>query len=228
MQYHRFSYSDYRGLERDFPTPIALNSSDLSYVLEEEGRFVRQESAPNVRLSIEGGKPSLSPSTLQLAWHEIPVTQLFLDEQLKAPFSGTILPEQKIAISSAGDSTSVLYGQAVENSAPLTQKAFEKRLGVWGGIIVLVCVLLFGISTAISWSYYGDRCIHYLLGEQAIVPFKVLYGLMHFVGAVSSLNVIWGLGDITMALVTIPNVFAIVLLSREAKKLTDAYFEKHP
>lgn len=70
--------------------------------------------------------------------------------------------------------------------------------------------------------YFGLTHSHIAFFE----PYKVIYVIMHFVGAITALNVIWGLGDLVLAFVTIPNVLALVLLSGTIKKLTDRYFEK--
>ena len=95
-------------------------------------------------------------------------------------------------------------------------------------MIVVVCVLLFAISTAISWSYYGDRCARYLLGAKAVLPYKFVFVLMHFLGAVIPLTVVWALGDIFLAMVIIPNLIALLLLSGEVRELTSSYFERKP
>ena len=78
---------------------------------------------------------------------------------------------------------------------------------------MVIAVLLFAISTAISWSYYGDRCANYLLGPNAVLPYKIVFVIMHFVGAVLPLTTIWDLGDIFLAIVIVPNLIALVLLS---------------
>ena len=65
----------------------------------------------------------------------------------------------------------------------------KSPLGSWGGYIVVLSVLLFAISTAISWSYYGDRCANYLFGPKAILPYKVVFVIMHFVGAIFALSI---------------------------------------
>ena len=62
-------------------------------------------------------------------------------------------------------------------------------------------VLLFAISTAIAWSYYGDRCANYLFGAKAVIPYKIIFVALHFVGAVLPLSVIWALGDAFLAIV---------------------------
>jgi AGCS family alanine or glycine:cation symporter len=87
-------------------------------------------------------------------------------------------------------------------------------------------VLLFAISTAISWSYYGDRCANYLFGHGAVLPYKIAFVIMHFLGAVASLNVAWALGDLFLALVIVPNLIALILLSGKVREMTDSYFER--
>jgi AGCS family alanine or glycine:cation symporter len=92
----------------------------------------------------------------------------------------------------------------------------------------MLSVLLFAISTAISWSYYGDRCANYLFGPRAVLPYKLLFVAMHFIGAVATLSTIWVLGDVALGLVTFPNLIALVLLSGTVLKLTRSYFERRP
>src|SRR5690606_9785038 len=122
-----------------------------------------------------------------------------------------------------------LYGPAVESGAPLTMLGFQSGLpGTWGQYIVLISVLLFAVSTAISWSYYGDRCANYLFGAKAILPYKMVFVAMHFMGAVVPLAVIWSLGDIALAIVIIPNLIALVALSGQVKEMTNSYFERKP
>ena len=89
-------------------------------------------------------------------------------------------------------------------------------------------MLLFAVSTAISWSYYGDRCANYLFGHGAVLPYKIAFVIMHFLGAVASLNVAWALGDLFLALVIVPNLIALILLSGKVRDLTDSYFQRKP
>jgi AGCS family alanine or glycine:cation symporter len=126
-----------------------------------------------------------------------------------------------------------LYGNAVRNSSPLTTLGFERGLApigmsAWGRYLVQLCVFLFAISTAISWSYYGDRCANYLWGKGAILPYKFIFIVMHFVGAILAVTTIWDIGDVALSLVTLPNVISLLLLSGLLKKLTDSYFERKP
>ena len=101
-------------------------------------------------------------------------------------------------------------------------------IGDWGHLIVVFGVLLFAISTAISWSYYGDRCAHYLLGQGAVKPYKLIFVAMHFVGAVIPLAVVWSLGDIALAIVIVPNLIALIFLTPQVVEMTKSYFERKP
>jgi len=143
--------------------------------------------------------------------------------------SGRIDTSRAIAITTDGRELASLYGDAVESGAPLTMMAFERGLpGTWGRYIVVVSVLLFAISTAIAWSYYGDRCANYLFGHRAVLPYKMAYVAMHFVGAILTLSVAWTLGDVFLGIVILPNLLALVLLSGKVAAETKSYFERKP
>ena len=101
-------------------------------------------------------------------------------------------------------------------------------LGDWGHYIVIFSVFLFGISTAIAWSYYGDRCATYLMGTKAVLPYKMVYVLMHFLGAGVTLQLAWDFGDIFLGIVILPNLIALVLLAPRVKEMTDSYFDRKP
>ena len=93
-------------------------------------------------------------------------------------------------------------------------------------MIVVISVLLFAISTAISWSYYGDRCAYYLFGPKAVLPYKMAFVAMHFVGAVVPLAVIWNFGDIFLAIVIVPNLIALIMLTPKVVEETKSYFDR--
>ena len=88
--------------------------------------------------------------------------------------------------------------------------------------------MLFAISTAISWSYYGDRSANYLLGSKAVLPYKLAFVGAHFVGAVLPLAAVWGMGDVFLAIVILPNLLALVLLAPKVVEMTNDYFERKP
>lgn len=115
------------------------------------------------------------------------------------------------------------------NGSPLTTYAFSQGLsflGGYGGYIVTAAVLLFATSTMISWSYYGDRSIQYLFGDKVIIPYRIIFCLMVFWGAVNPLELVWTFGDICLALMAIPNLLALIVLGGLIKKMTDEYYSR--
>jgi alanine or glycine:cation symporter, AGCS family len=123
-----------------------------------------------------------------------------------------------------------LFGGVVENGAPLTARAFEIGLAPFlpgGGFIVTFAVLLFAVSTSISWSYYGDRAAQYLFGFKSIFWYRIAFVGMHFFGAVVSLTTIWAFGDVMLGLMAFFNIIALVALSGVAVKITREIFRKH-
>lgn len=113
------------------------------------------------------------------------------------------------------------------NSSLLTSFAFKEGLSwifSYGDKIVTLSVLLFAVSTAISWSYYGERAANYLFGKKATLPYKWIYILFVFIGAIAELEAVWAFGDAALGFMTFPNLLAIILLSGMLKKLTKEYF----
>lgn len=163
--------------------------------------------------------------------NDFQIDSLFTDAELKTPFNGVIGRNESNSVKIAdvnGQEYASLYGRIIENGAPLTAIAFKKGLAPlfpYGEHIVTICVLLFGISTSISWSYYGDRSIQYLMGDRSIIYYKIVYVFAHFIGAIVSLAVIWTIGDITLGLMTIPNIIGLFALSGVVFSLTKKYFD---
>jgi len=217
------------------PTAIAMSGGDLSFISRDiEGTRSEVDDAGSVRI-VDGFLADSSPGAPRVAWHEVEVDRLYtaMDDEgnFAGPFTGTIIPptdgELRVARADDGTEHRSLFGPAAESGAPLTSLAFQRGMpGNWGNYIVLICVLLFAVSTAISWSYYGDRCANYLFGAKAILPYKYAFIAAHFGGAMLSLQVIWDLGDVALGIVILPNLLALVLLSGKVKKMTDSYFER--
>ena len=112
------------------------------------------------------------------------------------------------------------------DSSVLTKNAFNAGIPYFGGVIVAIGLILFAISTAISWSYYGDRCAEYLFGRRAIMPYRCVYVVALFVGAIVQLEFVWNFSDITLGLMALPNLFAIIALSGVVISLTKDYFSR--
>jgi alanine or glycine:cation symporter, AGCS family len=113
------------------------------------------------------------------------------------------------------------------SGAPLTSAAFGDVLGNVGEFVVSIGLVLFAFSTIISWSYYGDRCFQYLFGDGAVLPYRVIYTLIIPIGAIARLETVWGLSDIANALMALPNLIALLLLSGVVLAETRSYINRH-
>ena len=140
-----------------------------------------------------------------------------------APFTG-ILPVDNGRIFNA-DSEIQLTGRSLLHSAPLTAMAFSRGLlGDAGRFIIPISLLLFAFSTAISWSYYGDRAVTFLWGVDYVRYYRVLYVLGFFAASVIDTTIVWTFSGIAIALMTIPNIIGILLLHREMKETVSNYW----
>jgi AGCS family alanine or glycine:cation symporter len=95
--------------------------------------------------------------------------------------------------------------------AALAGAAFSTGLpGTWGNIVVTVSLVLFAYSTVVGWSYYGETGVVYLLGPKAVVPYRIIWLVFIYLGAVGSLSVVWGVADTLNGLMAIPNLVAVL------------------
>lgn len=130
-------------------------------------------------------------------------------------------------------SSLAVSGKSLMHSAPLTTIAFERSiLGGWGKYIVTIGLLLFAFSTAISWSYYGDRAVTYLFGTRYVIIYRMVYVAAFFVASFTDTTIVWSLSYITIALMTVPNLIGLWVLRKEIKgTIADywvAFAEKYP
>ncbi|MCF7976016.1 MAG: sodium:alanine symporter family protein [Phycisphaerae bacterium] len=112
------------------------------------------------------------------------------------------------------------------DGAALTAEAFNTGLPGWGHFIVGISLAFFAYSTAISWSYYGDRCAEYLFGGRAVPVYRVVFVCLIFVGAVSKLALVWTISDIFNALMAIPNLIGLIILSGVVAHETRHYIKR--
>ena len=109
------------------------------------------------------------------------------------------------------------------NGTALTALAFETVLGPPGGLLVNLGIVLFAFSTILGWAFYGEQALVYLLGRRAIRLYRALFALAAFLGATQSLEVVWNLSDIFNALMALPNLICLLLLSGTAARELDAF-----
>jgi len=108
--------------------------------------------------------------------------------------------------------------------AKLTAFAFNTGLPGPGGYIVAIGLIVFAFSTAVSWSYYGDRSVEYIFGPKMITPYRLLYCILLPVGATIELNTVWTISDIFNAMMAWPNLIGLIFLSPVVIRLTKEYF----
>jgi AGCS family alanine or glycine:cation symporter len=110
--------------------------------------------------------------------------------------------------------------------AALTAHAFSDTIGNGGAMVVGIGLTLFAYSTIIAWSYYGDRSAYYLFGENAVMPYRVVYTLLVVVGAAVPLQLVWNIADITNILMALPNLLGLILLAGLVNRLKNEYFSR--
>ena len=147
----------------------------------------------------------------------VSATGTFWDTVVVCLMTGLVLVSSIIANPEVG-------AESIENGSLLTSLAFGK-LGLIGPVILTFGMITFASSTMLGWSYYGDRSAEYLFGGKAVMPYRILYVLLSFVGATVSLNIVWNTADTLNGLMAIPNIIAVLLLSGMIAKETKFYLK---
>jgi alanine or glycine:cation symporter, AGCS family len=145
----------------------------------------------------------------------VSMTQTFIDTIVVCSFTG-------FAILVSGVMETGVTG------VPLTSMAFETALpGEWGGIIVSLGIIFFAYSTILGWCYYGEKSIEYLLGIKSVLPYRLLFVVAVFVGAVSKLDLVWTFADIMNGLMALPNLIGLLGLGGIVAAETRNYFNNN-
>ena len=109
--------------------------------------------------------------------------------------------------------------------APMSSLAFTTGLPGPGGYIVTFGLMIFAFTTMLGWSYYGERCGEYLFGVKIIMPYRLIWVIAIFTGAIVKLNFVWGLADALNGLMALPNLIALLLLSPVLFRQTRDHFK---
>jgi AGCS family alanine or glycine:cation symporter len=143
----------------------------------------------------------------------VSMTQTFIDTIVVCSFTGFAILVSEVWTSGA-------------NGVPLTSMAFTTALpGEWGGIIVSIGIILFAYSTILGWCYYGEKSLEFLLGVKAVKPYRVLFVIAVFIGAISQLDMVWSFADIMNGLMALPNLIGLLGLGGVVAAETKNYFE---
>lgn len=143
------------------------------------------------------------------------------------PYTGTIKVVDGKPITSVSNSEGnvlTISGKSLLHSAPLSTEAFKRGyLGDMGKYIIPICLLLFAFTTAVAWSYYGDRAVTYLWGVKYVKYYHIIYVVAFFTASIVDTTLIWTFSGIAIALMTIPNLVGMLLLHKEMKRTLKEY-----
>lgn len=152
----------------------------------------------------------------------VSMTQTFIDTIIVVTFTGLVIITTGVwkATDEAGEqiSASLMTGEAFTFGLP----------GQWGHWIVTIGLVLFAFSTILGWSYYGERNLERLFGRRAVVPFRILFSLVVFVGCTTELEVVWNFSDVANGLMALPNLIGILILSGLIARETRHYLKHDP
>jgi alanine or glycine:cation symporter, AGCS family len=191
------------------------------YLTDQEGSGV---SLYNGVIQIQNGIAASDNFTLIHARSIAEDVKYLADGEL---YSGPLTIKQGVLDFDSGDGQAaiVIEGKSLIHSAALTTKAFTKSVfGAYGEYIVAIGLTLFAFSTAIAWSYYGDRAITYLFGTGAVLPYRMVYVAGFFLASIMDTRLVWNFSAVAIVVMTIPNLFGITMLHREMKDTFNDYW----
>ena len=173
----------------------------------------------NGRLAVENGEVKTAGITILHARSVAENVKVFSG---KEPYSGQL----EIRAGKMADASSVtVRGESLLHSAPLTTFAFSRSiLKGFGPYIVTFSLLLFAFSTAISWSYYGDRAVTYLFGSKFVLFYRLFFVAAFFVASFTDTTIIWSLSYIAIILMAVPNLVGLLILRKTVKKEVRDYW----
>ena|SRR5690554_536518 len=153
----------------------------------------------------------------------VAMTQTFIDTIIVVSITGLT-----IVVTGTWQQTDPVSGEQI-SAAVMTGEAFAHGLpGQWGHWVVTMGIVLFAYSTILGWSYYGERNVERLVGRRGVMPYRVLYSLVVFVGCTSELTTVWTFSDVANGLMALPNLVGLILLSGLVMRETSYYLRHDP
>ena len=110
-----------------------------------------------------------------------------------------------------------------KDGALLSIQAFSSTFGIFGEFFVTISITMFAFATIIGWAYYGERCVEYLFGKRNLLLYKAVYIVFILFGSVMNLDLVWSISDTFNGLMAIPNLIALIFLSRQVVNETKQY-----
>jgi AGCS family alanine or glycine:cation symporter len=140
------------------------------------------------------------------------IFEVFVDTILVCTVTGLVI--LSTGVWSEGATGAALAGQAFSTGLP----------GTWGNIVVTTSLVMFAFSTLIGWSYYGETGIVYLLGAKAALPYRLLWLVFIYLGAIGSLHLVWDIADTLNGLMALPNLVSVLFSIPVLLKLKREFF----
>ncbi|MCY1158509.1 MAG: sodium:alanine symporter family protein, partial [Citricoccus sp.] len=147
----------------------------------------------------------------------VSMTQTFIDTIVVVTFTGLVIITTG-AWELGGDAAATMTGEAFSTGLP----------GQWGHWIVTIGLVMFAFSTILGWSYYGERNVERLFGQRLVMPYRVVFSLVVFIGCTVPLAVVWNFSDIMNGLMALPNLIGLLVLSGLVARETRHYLKHDP
>lgn len=145
----------------------------------------------------------------------VSMTQTFIDTIIVVTFTGLVIV------------TSDVWQRGSDTAGTMTADAFAEAMP-YGDKLVSVAIAFFAFSTILGWSYYGERCVERLVGAGGVIPYRMIFTCVVFVGAVVELEVVWNFADVMNGLMAIPNLIGLLVLSGLIVRETKHYLDNDP
>jgi AGCS family alanine or glycine:cation symporter len=151
------------------------------------------------------------------------MTQTFIDTIIVVTCTGLV-----IITTGAWNVVDPATGEQI-SAALMTGEAFSHGLpGEWGHWVVTLGLVMFAYSTILGWSYYGERNMERLFGRRAVMPFRIAFSLVVYVGCTVQLGVVWNFSDVMNGLMALPNLVGLLILSGLVVRETRHYLKHDP
>lgn len=220
---NKFQITDIEVLAHTYSQSNAMHIDQIRHHLNSGEKL----AVYNGNLTVCNGK--LADSVTIIHARSIAEDILFFNKN--EPYSGSI----SVAAGKMVElpSSMKIEGKSLVHSAQLTTLAFTRSyFGGWGKYIVSIGIMLFAFSTAISWSYYGDRSVTFLFGAKYVIFYRVVFVVAFFFASFTDTIIIWNLSLLTVAFMAIPNLLGILFLHKEVKSTIKQYWvdfkKEHP
>jgi len=142
------------------------------------------------------------------------IVEVFIDTIVICSMTGFVILESNLDI----------WGGNLTSSA-LTSAAFSQTLGLAGSLVIVLCSALFGYSTILGWSYYGEKCFEYLFGVNKKYLYKLVFLFTVFFGSITYVDIVWNISDMFNGLMAIPNLIALIALGGVVAEEVRKYFK---